>query len=98
MRLGMTNGRTLSVYLSLHPFATSRDRVKGTKESGGGSCDARLLQPPVPPIGPVFYDPVEQGLFKADVFAGLFAFDPLVLQNFFAFGQELLVKRRVLHE
>src|ERR1700730_11732155 len=46
----------------------------------------------------MFHDPIQQGSLKADVFAGFFALDPLVLQNFRALGEELLVKGRVSNE
>ena len=36
--------------------------------------------------------------FKADVFPGFFAFDPLVLQNLCTLRKELLVKRRIFDE
>ena len=46
----------------------------------------------------MFHDPIQERLFKADVFAGFFALDPLMFQNFFALGQELLVEDRVPNE
>jgi hypothetical protein len=78
-------------------LATSLDRIKG-KKSGGGLFGARLLSSSLSPIGAMFHDPIKQSLFKADVFAGLFAFDPLVFQDFCALGKELLVKSRILDE
>jgi len=41
----------------------------------------------------MFQDPIQQSSFKADVFAGFFAFNPLMLQDLRALGKELLVKR-----
>src|SRR5439155_19753245 len=79
-------------------LVTSRDRVKGTKKSGGGLFGARLLSSSLSPVRAMFDDPIEQSLFKTDVFAGFFAFDPLVLENLFPLGQELLVEHRILHE
>src|SRR3954469_6112109 len=46
----------------------------------------------------MFHDPIKQRFLKADVRSGLFALDPLVLQNLFAFGEELFVENGVLHE
>jgi hypothetical protein len=46
----------------------------------------------------MFHDPIEQGFFKADVFASFFAFDPLMLQDFLTLGDELLVEHGVLNE
>ncbi len=46
----------------------------------------------------MFHDPIKQRPFEADVFAGLFALDPLVLQDLGALGKELLVENRILNE
>ena len=46
----------------------------------------------------MFKDPVEQSFFKADVMAGLFAFEPFVTEDLFALGDKLLVKERFFHE
>src|SRR5438067_13668306 len=46
----------------------------------------------------MFHDPIEQSSLKADVFAGFFAFNPLMLQNLSALGEELLVECRILDE
>src|SRR5436309_6122190 len=78
-------------------LATSRDRLKGTK-LGGGLFGARLLSSSLSPVGAMFHDPIQQGSLKADVFSGFFALDPLVLQNFRALGEELLVEGRVSNE
>src|SRR5437899_12149796 len=79
-------------------LATSQDRVKGTKKLGGGLLGARLLSSPLSPVGAMFHDPIKQSPFKADVSAGFFAFNPLMLQNFRALSEELLVKGRVSNE
>src|ERR1044072_9671130 len=79
-------------------LATSRDRIKGTKKLGGGLFGPRLLSSSLSPVGAMFHDPIQQSSFKADVFPGFFAFDPLVLQNFCALREELLVKRRLFDE
>src|SRR5262249_11422573 len=79
-------------------LATSRDRFKGVQNLGGGLFGARLLSSSLSPIGAMFHDPIEQGSFKADVFAGFFAFDPFMLQNLRALGEELLVESRILDE
>src|SRR6058998_194425 len=78
-------------------LATSRDRVKG-KKLGGGLFGARLLPSPLSPVGAMFHDPIKQGSFKANVFAGLLALNPFMLQNLRAFGKKLLIKRRILDE
>src|SRR6202035_1766182 len=88
-----------SVFLvSCVSLATSRDRVKGVQNSGGGLFGARLLSSSLSPVGAMFHDPIQQGSLKADVLAGFFAFDPFVLQNLRALGEELLVERRILDE
>jgi hypothetical protein len=46
----------------------------------------------------MFHDPIKQRFFEADVFAGFFALNPLVFQNFGTLGKELLVKNRILDE
>src|SRR6266481_1690791 len=79
-------------------LATSQDRVKGTKKLGGGLFGARLLSSSLSPVGAMFHDPIQQGSLKADVFPGFFALNPLVLQNFRALGEELLVEGRVSNE
>src|SRR2546430_16503772 len=45
----------------------------------------------------MFHDPIKQGSFKADVFAGFFAFNPFMLQNLCALSMELLVERPILN-
>ena len=61
------------------------------KERLGDGSGHRLLLPLLTPRGAVFYDPVEERLFKADVVAGFLALDPFVAQDFFALGEELFV-------
>jgi len=73
-------------------LATSLDRVKG-KNLGGGLFGARLLPSPLSPVGAMFHDPIKQSPLKADVFTGLFAFNPLVFQNLRPLGKEFLVER-----
>src|SRR5437870_188429 len=46
----------------------------------------------------MLHDPIKQRFFKSNIGAGLFALDPLVFQNLFALGEELLVEHRVFHE
>src|SRR5207249_3699962 len=46
----------------------------------------------------MFHNPIQQGPFKADIFPGFFALDPLMLQNFRSLGKKLLVKRRFSNE
>src|SRR5947199_3568479 len=86
------------VLLSHVSFATSQDRLKGTKKLGGGLFGGRLLSSSLSPVGAMFHDPIQQSSFKADVFPGFFALDPLVLQDFCALGKKLLVKRRFSNE
>src|SRR5438552_17192953 len=78
-------------------LATSRDRVK-RKKLGGGLFGARLLSSSLTPVGAMFHDPIKQGSLKADVFPGFFAFNPFMLQNLRALGEELLVECRILDE
>src|SRR5881227_3916398 len=86
------------LFVSLVSLATSQDRIKGTKKLGGGLFGARLLSSSLSPVGAMFHDPIEQSSLKADVFAGFFAFNPLMLQNLSALGEELLVECRILDE
>src|SRR5207247_5580942 len=78
-------------------LATSRDRVKG-KKSGGGRFGARLLPSPLSPVGAMFHDPFKQSSFKANVFAGLLAFNPFMLQILTSFGKKLVINRRLLSD
>src|SRR6266496_3641247 len=84
--------------VSCGSLATSRDRFKGVQNLGGGLFGARLLSSSLAPIGAMFHDPIKQGSFKADVFAGFFAFNPFMLQNLSALGEKLLVECRILDE
>src|SRR6266496_2627505 len=86
------------LFVSCVSLATSRDRFKGVQNLGGGLFGARLLSSSLSPIGAMFHDPIKQGSFKADVFAGFFAFNPFMLQNLRALGEELLVECRILDE
>src|SRR5881396_2623239 len=86
------------LFVSLVSLATSQDRVKGTKKSGGGLFGARLLSSSLSPVGAMFHDPIQQSLFKTDVFAGLFALNPLMPQNLCALRKEFLVEDRILNE
>src|SRR5206468_10486508 len=86
------------LFVSLVSLATSQDRIKGTKKLGGGLFGARLLSASLSPVGAMFHDPIKQGLLKADVLAGLFTFNPLVLQDLRPLGEKLLVKSRILNE
>src|SRR5437763_15583227 len=86
------------LFVSLVSLATSQDRIKGTKKLEGGLFGARLLSSSLSPVGAMFHDPIKQCSLKADVFAGFFAFNPLMLQNLRALGEELLVERRILDE
>ena len=90
--------RIVFFYLSSTSFATSQDRVKGAKKLGGGLSGARLLHSSLSPVGAMSHDPIEQGLFKTDVAARLFALDPFVFQNLLALSKELLVEHRILDE
>src|SRR5207244_10957879 len=96
--LGPRHQISFVLVVSCISFATSRDRIKGTKKSGGGLFGARLLSSSLSPVGAMFHDPIQQSSFKADVFPGFFALDPLVLQNFCALRKKLLVKRRFFNE
>src|SRR5437762_4063375 len=73
-------------------------RIALKEKLGGGLFGARLLSSSLSPVGAMFHDPIEQSSLKADVFAGFFAFNPLMLQNLSALGEELLVECRILDE
>src|SRR5262245_39378752 len=51
--------------------------------------------PALPPLGAMFDDPVGQRALEADIVAGLFGLNPLMLEDFIPFGLELLVQGRV---
>ena len=42
--------------------------------------------------------PVEKSSFKTDVATGFFAFNPLVTENLFTFGQEFTIESRIHHK
>ena len=42
--------------------------------------------------------PVKKSSFKTDVTTSFFAFNPLVTENFFPFGQEFTVESRILQK
>jgi hypothetical protein len=46
----------------------------------------------------MFYDPVQEGFFEADVMTDFLALNPLVAEDFLAFCEEFLVEERLLHE
>jgi len=46
----------------------------------------------------MFHDPVEEGLFKANIMAGFLAFDPFVAQDLFPFSEEFLVEQGLADE
>jgi hypothetical protein len=50
------------------------------------------------PSGPIFYNPIEQSLFEADIVTSFFAFDPFVAENFVSFGQEFFVEDGVFDQ
>src|ERR1700746_2947687 len=86
------------VDLSLRSLAISRDHLKGAQNLGGGLFGARLLHSFLSPVRAMFDNPIEQSLFKADVLAGFFAFDPFVLKNLFPLGKEFFVEDRIFYE
>ena len=51
-----------------------------------------------PPFGPMVYDPIRKRPLKPDVIAGLFGLDPLVFEDFFAFGLKLAVEGGIADE
>src|SRR5881394_3852790 len=56
--------------------------------AGAGVAGLTAAAPP----GPVFHDPIRERSFEADVVAGLFGFDPLMLQDLLSFCLELLLE------
>ena len=50
------------------------------------------------PLGTVFDDPIRQCPLESDVMPGLFGLNPLVPENFLAFGLELAIKRGILQQ
>jgi hypothetical protein len=70
---------------------------RNQRDAGDSTLGAfRLSLSAFAPCGPMLYDPVEKCFLKADIVTGLLAFDPFVAENFFALGQELLIKYRIL--
>ena len=51
-----------------------------------------------PPLGSMLDDPIGQRPFESDVVADLLGFDPLVLQDLFAFGLKFPVERGISHQ
>ena len=78
--------------------------VRGMRGLGGGETAMAigmpiisitiggLMLPQRAPASPVFNDPIEQGLFKANVVSHFFAFNPFVPQNFRPLGQKFLIE------
>ncbi|MGJ3243955.1 MAG: hypothetical protein ACFE0O_13515 [Opitutales bacterium] len=52
--------------------------------------------PGIAPLVPVIPDPVEKRSLKADIGTGFFRFQPLVTQDFFPLGKELLIEAGTL--
>lgn len=52
----------------------------------------------ITPAGSVFHDPIEKSTLKTDVMTGLFAFDPLVAQDFLTLRQKLLIQHGILDQ
>jgi hypothetical protein len=46
----------------------------------------------------VFHNPIEKSSLKSDIVTDLFALNPFVAQYLLAFGQELLIKHRILDQ
>src|SRR6516225_4868289 len=86
------------VSVSRVSLVTSRDHLKGTKKLGGGLFRARLPSSSLSPVGAMFHNPIQQGSFKADIFPGFFALDPLMFQNFRSLSKELRITRRFFNE
>jgi hypothetical protein len=83
-------------------LATSQGRLKGAfglrENLVSGGLLSLLSLAGFAPFGAMFDDPVREGTFKADIVPGFLGLDPLVLQNLFALGLELAIKRRVLQQ
>src|SRR5438270_11231308 len=73
-------------------------RIALKEKLGGGLFGARLLSSSDSQVGAMFHDTIEQSSLKADVFAGFFAFNPLMLQNLSALGEEPVVECRIHDE
>src|SRR5271165_1478490 len=54
--------------------------------------ESSLAQPAFSPSRTMFFYPIQEGAFKTDVAADLFAFNVLMPQDLVAFGQELPIK------
>jgi hypothetical protein len=81
--------------------AFRREAVNSSQRSslGGGETltgiiiiRGGLMLPQGAPTGPVLDDPIEQGLFKANVVSHFFAFDPFMTENFRPLGQKFLIE------
>jgi len=46
----------------------------------------------------MFHNPIEERSFESDIVTDFFALNPFVAQDLLAFGQELLIKHRILDQ
>jgi hypothetical protein len=72
--------------------------MRGKLRSSGLRLTSEFPLSFIPPVRPMFQDPIEERLFEADIAAGFFTLDPFVFQNLFALGEELFVEHGILHE
>src|SRR6266566_906020 len=95
-------GRTNSMdrnAVSHHSFATSPDRLKGSRRGSVALVARRLLRLPfLTPLGAVFDNPICQRPFKSDVVTNLLGLDPFVLENFLPLGLKLAIEIGVFHQ
>jgi hypothetical protein len=78
------------------PLAASQGGLKGATFVFVKLTSSCL--PSLAPFRTVLDDPVGQRPFKADITAGLFGFNPLVLEDFLPFRLEFPIKRGILQQ
>src|SRR6266550_3827822 len=84
---------------TIHSFATSLDRLKGSQRGSVALIGGRLVRLAfLAPLGAVFDNPIGQRAFKADVVANFFGLNPLVLENLLPLGLKLAIETGILHK
>ena len=62
--------------------------------NSSGGLPAKLIAARSAAGGAVAHDPIEKGFFESDIVPDFLALEPLVAQDFFPLGEELLVEKR----
>ena len=78
-------------------FFPSQPHRAALKEASDALAHSCLLTA-FTPFGSMFDDPIGERTLKPDITAGLFGFNPLVLQNLLSLSLEFPVERRILQQ